>query len=126
MFLVCHLILVSSAPTWLVSLASNPLDGPACWYLMIPGNRSYMNTSKAELTSSICYMERFSKSEESIYNSEVPDMASRKARKRRTQAIVSHKRNKLKKVNLWFISIRLLWFKFFLSKLANRIPSSNF
>ena len=48
-----------------------------------------MSTSeKAKLTASIRYIERFSKSGIPIYNSEVPDEAGRKTRRRRrTQAI---------------------------------------
>ena len=52
---------------------------------------SYMNTlEKAGLTASVHHIERFSKSEITIYNAEVPGTASRKTRKtrrRRTQAI---------------------------------------
>ena len=45
---------------------------------------SFMNTlEKAELTTSIRHIERFLKSGISIYNSEVPDAAVRKTRRRR-------------------------------------------
>ena len=49
---------------------------------------SYINSyivamEKAELTASICHIVRFLKSGIPIYNSEVPDMADRKPRRRR-------------------------------------------
>ena len=57
---------------------------------------SYMNNSKAELTTSICYIEKLSKTEIPIYNSKVPDTARRKTRRRRrTQVIFSCKFKKL-------------------------------
>ena len=49
---------------------------------------SYIITlEKAELTASIRCVAKFSKQGIPIYNSEVQDMAGRKTRKRRTQAI---------------------------------------
>ena len=49
---------------------------------------SYMDSlEKAELTASIRHIAKFLKSGIPIYNSEVPDMAGRKTRRRRTQAI---------------------------------------
>ena len=49
---------------------------------------SYMDTlEKAELTASIRHIARFVKSGIPIYNSEVPDTADRKTRRRRTRAV---------------------------------------
>ena len=49
---------------------------------------------KAELTASIRHIAIFLKSEILIYNSQVPDAAGRKTRRRRTQALcVSRKPN---------------------------------
>ena len=46
---------------------------------------SYMDSlEKAELTASIRHIAKFLKSGIPIYNSEVPDMAGRKTRRRRT------------------------------------------
>ena len=56
-------------------------------------NNSYINSAmdtlkKAELTASIRHIARFSKSRIPLYNSEIPDTAGRKTRRRRrTQAI---------------------------------------
>ena len=45
---------------------------------------------KAEFSASIRHIARFLKSGIPIYNSEVPDMAGIKTRRRRTQAIAKH------------------------------------
>ena len=50
-----------------------------------------MNTlEKAKLTASICHNERFLKLGIPIYNSEVPDMAGIKTKRRGIQAIAKH------------------------------------
>ena len=50
-----------------------------------------MNTlRKDELTTSVRHFERISKSGIVNYNSEVPDTAGRKMRRRKIQAIVNH------------------------------------
>ena len=53
--------------------------------------KSYIDTLKnAELTVLICHIARFLKSGIRIYNSEVQDMAGKKTRRKRTQAIAKH------------------------------------
>ena len=56
-----------------------------------PYIKSYTDIlENAELTTSIHQIAKFLKSGIPIYNSKVPDMAGRKARKRRTQTIAKH------------------------------------
>ena len=113
-------LMTSAAPAWLVPFESNLVDVPACQIgrahrsyrnrNMNSYINSYMDTSgKAKLTASIRYIGGFLKSGIPIYNSKAPDMAGRKARRRRTYAIakrcVSRKRSKT------FCSIIILYFK---------------
>ena len=56
-----------------------------------PYIKSYTDIlENAELTTSIHQIAKFLKSGIPIYKSKVPDMAGRKARKRRTQTIAKH------------------------------------